>query len=262
VKRKFGWFVVVSLFLILITGFLWGPKFIEVFERVQESNINVNGSNFENEPFNNYTSRSVVYVLVESVNGTSKVTSQGSGVIVGYDAEDFYVLTNHHLFETLDGFEVQSIKIVDYLNNNYYAESVISNQLEEIASVTYDLSLLKIKRIDTEIYEAFKSRITIIPGSIVHSIGYPQNERSFTSGTFLQMERSYGLPFDLIAHDSYLNKGSSGGALLDKNGDLIGINVRVLYTPETEEFYQGYAIPLEKIEEYLGMFNLRLEERT
>lgn len=260
-RRKFALFIVIVLLGILVTGGLWGPKLIEFFETEPNPNINIHDASLENEPFNNHTSRAVVYILVESKKEGSKITQQGSGVIVDIQAEDFYVLTNNHLLESLEGFEVESIKVVDYLNNNYYAETMITNQLEGIASKTYDLALLKVKRIDAELNEAFKTRLNVIPGAIVHSIGYPNNERSFTSGTFLQMERSHGLPFDLIAHDSYINKGSSGGALLDKNGDLLGINVRVLSQPDTEQFTKGYAIPLDKIEEYLKIFNLKLEER-
>jgi S1-C subfamily serine protease len=262
-KRKLGQFIFLLCLGLLLSAFWWAPKLVDYVENLDFNNqeININNETAVNEPFNQYTSRSVVYVLVNhtSVELGTRKTSQGSGVVVDVDQEHFYVLTNFHLIDTDGGYSIDSVKVVDYLNNNYYAEIIITNQLEEIASETYDLALLKVPRIDTEINEAFKSRLQLTPGMIVHSIGYPGNERTFTSGKYLQLENSYGIPFQLISHDSYINKGSSGGALLDKNGDLLGINVRVLNDSTSDQFVKGYAIPLEKINEYLKMFNITME---
>jgi S1-C subfamily serine protease len=60
-------------------------------------------------------------------------------------------------------------------------------------------------------------------------------------------------PFFVIEHSSEIDHGSSGGALLDKNGRLLGINAAAMLA-SNDEFLTGYAIPVDKVLEYIDLF--------
>ena len=60
--------------------------------------------------------------------------------------------------------------------------------------------------------------------------------------------------FDVIKHTAFINNGSSGGGLLNYNQELIGINFASSVNSTTEEFVTGYAIPIEKVREFLDIY--------
>jgi len=139
--------------------------------------------------------------------------SLGSGVIV--DAANGYVLTNHHVIE---GADEVSITLSD--GRTLTAEFVGSDADTDIAVMKIDaanLSALTLANSDT-----------LRVGDFVVAVGNPFGiGQTVTSGIVSAVGRSglRGLGFqNFIQTDASINPGNSGGALVNLNGELIGIN--------------------------------------
>jgi serine protease Do len=165
--------------------------------------------------------------------------ASGSGVII---SDDGYIITNNHVIESAD-----EIKITMHDKKTYTAKLVGSDP-------AFDLAVLKIDAKGLPFLLYGNSDLVEI-GQWVLAIGYPLNlETTVTAGIVSAKSRSLGLNRDksgnpmggvesFIQTDAAVNKGNSGGALVDMNGKLIGINSAIAsYTG----FYSGYsyAIPV------------------
>ncbi len=171
--------------------------------------------------------------------------SLGSGVIV--DAAKGMILTNHHVVENADQITVQ---LED--GREFDAELVGSDEESDVAVLKIDgkdLSQLKIG--DSESMQV---------GDYVLALGNPFGlGHTVTSGIISAMGRN-GLNIeayeDFIQTDAAINRGNSGGALINLQGELIGINTAIL-GPGGGNAGIGFAIPsdmaasvMEQILEY------------
>lgn len=148
----------------------------------------------------------------------------GSGVIISPDG---YVVTNNHVIARSQELEVT-------LNNNrtYKAEIIGADQNSDIA-------LLKINTEDDLPFLAFGDSDNAKIGEWVLAVGNPFNLTStVTAGIVSAKARSLGRGQSFIQTDAAVNPGNSGGALVNTNGDLIGINTAI--TSQTGS-YVGYS---------------------
>ncbi len=148
----------------------------------------------------------------------------GSGVIVSPDG---FIVTNNHVIANASRLEVT-------LNNkkSYEAEVVGSDKDSDIA-------LLKIEADESLPYLAFGDSDDAKVGEWVLAVGNPFNLTStVTAGIVSAKARSLGRNQSFIQTDAAVNPGNSGGALVNTNGDLIGINTAI--TSQTGS-YVGYA---------------------
>ncbi|MGH8530420.1 MAG: DegQ family serine endoprotease [Nevskiales bacterium] len=157
--------------------------------------------------------------------------SVGSGVIV--DAAQGIVLTNHHVIENAD-------KILVRLSDDREVEAKLVG-----ADPDTDVAVLKIKA----------SGLTSLPignsdklevGDFVVAIGNPFGLRqTVTSGIVSGLGRSgLGKQYeDFIQTDASINPGNSGGALINLNGELVGINTAIL-SRTGGNIGIGFAIPV------------------
>ncbi len=162
--------------------------------------------------------------------------SSGSGVII---SDDGYIATNHHVIEKASRIEVT---LSD--NRSYQAKLVGSDP-------TTDLALLKID--DTHLpFVKYGNSDDIRLGEWVLAIGNPFNLNStVTAGIISAKARNIGILRrqnnlqieSFIQTDAVVNPGNSGGALVNLDGDLIGINTAI--ATNTGQ-YAGYsfAIPV------------------
>jgi Do/DeqQ family serine protease len=161
-----------------------------------------------------------------------RVHSVGSGVIV--DAQEGYVLTNHHVIANADKIFV---KLRD--RRQFTAELVGTDPATDIAVLKIppeDLTALAIG--DSDALEV---------GDFVIAIGNPFGiGQTVTSGIVSALRRS-GLGIegfeDFIQTDASINPGNSGGALVTLRGDLIGINTAII-GPSGGNVGIGFAIPI------------------
>ncbi|MFD2098353.1 S1C family serine protease [Flagellimonas iocasae] len=148
----------------------------------------------------------------------------GSGVIISPDG---YIVTNNHVIANSSQLQVT-------LNNNKtYDAEVIGADSES------DIALLKIDAEDALPYLAFGDSDNAKIGEWVLAVGNPFNLTStVTAGIVSAKARSLGRSQSFIQTDAAVNPGNSGGALVNTNGDLIGINTAI--TSQTGS-YVGYA---------------------
>ncbi|WP_298476576.1 trypsin-like peptidase domain-containing protein [uncultured Maribacter sp.] len=160
----------------------------------------------------------------------SKSSSQpqvgtGSGVIISSDG---YIVTNNHVIDKANKLQVT-------LNNNktYDAELVGTDPNSDIA-------LLKIDAKKQLPYLAFGDSDNIKIGEWVLAVGNPFNLTStVTAGIVSAKARALGqIDQSFIQTDAAVNPGNSGGALVNTNGDLVGINTAI--TSQTGS-YVGYS---------------------
>ncbi len=166
-----------------------------------------------------------------NVPRTRRTQSAGSGVIV--DAEAGYIVTNHHVVGRADEI---SIGLAD--GRVLQADLVGRDQQVDLAVLKVDPQEL------IEIGLANSADLRV--GDFVVAIGNPFGlNQTVTSGIVSALGRS-GLGIegyeDFIQTDAPINPGNSGGALVDLNGDLVGINTAIL-APTGSNVGIGFAIP-------------------
>ncbi|KEY91074.1 protease [Candidatus Photodesmus blepharus] len=170
----------------------------------------------------------------------------GSGVIV--NANEGHIVTNYHV---INGAEKIRVKLHD--GKEYDAKPIGSDQLSDVAL----LKLEKAKNLtQIQISDSDKLRV----GDFAVAIGNPFGlGQTVTSGIVSALGRS-GLNIEnfenFIQTDAAINSGNSGGALVNLNGELIGINTAIL-GPNGGNVGIGFAIPsnmmknlIEQIKEF------------
>lgn len=165
--------------------------------------------------------------------------ASGSGVII---SDDGFIVTNNHVVDNADEINVT-------LNNRKtYKAKLIGGD------PTYDLAVIKIEA-EKLPFLIYGNSDEVRIGQWVLAIGYPLNlETTVTAGIVSAKARSLGLNKDktgnpggavesYIQTDAAVNMGNSGGALINTDGKLIGINSAIA---SPTGYYSGYsyAIPV------------------
>lgn len=164
-------------------------------------------------------------------NAGKAIQGAGSGVII---TPDGYIVTNNHVINGASEIEVT-------LNNNrtYKAEVIGSDPGADIALIKVDA-----KGLD---YIPFGNSNDVKIGEWVLAVGNPFNLTStVTAGIISAKARDLnagdGTPQSFIQTDAAINPGNSGGALVNINGELIGINTAI--TSQTGSYVgYGFAVP-------------------
>ena len=179
--------------------------------------------------------------------------SCGSGIIVGENDTELLICTNNHVVEGareltvsfIDESSCQAqIKGTDPSNDL----AVVAVNLEDIDQDT--LSQIKIAKLG----DSDEMRVGEQVVAIGNALGYGQ---SVTTGIVSAKDRTIDVQEgrsiysyeDLIQTDAAINPGNSGGALLNMNGELIGINSAKASSSGVEGM--GYAIPVSKAQPIL-----------
>lgn len=175
---------------------------------------------------------SVVRIVVNQGGGWY---GQGSGVIVSSDG---YVLTNAHVVEDAISVEITLMSGVTY-DATIVAEGAVR-----------DLAILKIVSARTDFPEAvLGSSDDIAVGERVVAIGYPNpfeiyGQATFTTGIVSAVRIVDG--FEYVQTDAAVNKGNSGGPLVNLRGEVIGINTWG-FRVDVDFVWEGlnFAIPID-----------------
>lgn len=187
--------------------------------------------------------------------------SQGSGVVVDISGGYCYVLTNYHVVEKAEGFTKQKFSIEDPWGNVYEAQIYKHTAKPNYAmSSDYDLALLCFKYNPTKTPQLEEISIGKNPkvDEYVVSIGAPnglQNAvtygivRAYQEINAGKNENLQKIKFQVAVHDAFIDHGSSGGALINMSGELVGINFAGYNNGE-----YGCAIPIEKVLEFMNIY--------
>ncbi len=228
---------------------------ISILQYQQIARINLSLKNFDESTFSASThsfansirkaSPSVVGITairydVESVERASddrlnfyleEQDSLGSGVIV---SEDGFILTNLH--------------VVDNLFDLFDTEVTLNDGRKTPATViawdkANDLAVLHINMDDLTAIDIGDSETSEV-GDLVFAIGYPRNiGQSVSQGIISAITHNTDSTVSILQTDAAINPGNSGGALIDINGNLIGINSSIF--SESGKFEGiGFATPV------------------
>jgi len=171
--------------------------------------------------------------IPELEGGSREIASAGSGVIV--DADNGYILTNHHVVDGAD-----KIQISLFNEDSLDAEVVGSDAATDIAVIKVDPENL----VDLPIGDSDQVQV----GDFVIAIGNPFGlGHTVTSGIVSALGRT-GISRngyeDFIQTDASINPGNSGGALVNMRGELVGINSAIV-SRTGGNVGIGFAVPSE-----------------
>ena len=189
---------------------------------------------------NNYTQSASYFGYVQ----TQEATASGSGIIVGENDTELLIATNYHVIEGADSLEVifnddSTVEAVVKGTSSDMDLAVIAVMLDDISSDT--LSSIKVATLgDSNALVLGEPAI-----AIGNALGYGQ---SVTTGVISalnrQVELDDGSAREFIQTDAAINPGNSGGALLNLQGEVIGINSNKIGGNTVEGM--GYAIPISE----------------
>ena len=176
---------------------------------------------------------------------TQASESSGTGIIVGKNDDELLIATNNHVVEGSEQLNVCFIdnEIVSALVKGTDATNdlaVIAVSLSDIPEDT--LNKISIAQLGDS--ESLKIGEPVI--AIGNALGYGQ---SVTTGVISALDREVtieNMTSSLIQTDAAINPGNSGGALLNMQGQVIGINSAKLASSQVEGM--GYAIPISTAE--------------
>jgi S1-C subfamily serine protease len=187
--------------------------------------------------------RSVVHITTKSAQRELlflEVPSEGSGSGSVLDRSG-HVLTNYHVVEG-----AQEIRVTLHNGESYDAALIGHDSPNDVAVLK--ISAPAEELIPIELGDSSRLRV----GQVVFAIGNPFGlERTMTTGIISSLNRS--LPSrqgrtmkSIIQIDAALNRGNSGGPLLDTRGRLIGMNTAIA-SSTGENTGVGFAIPVDTI---------------
>lgn len=177
---------------------------------------------------------------------TSTATAQGSGIII---SKDGYILTNNHVVDASSSnssysyyslSDAKSIKVSLYNDDNTYDAKIVGKDSKT------DLAVLKVDLSDLTPAE-FADSDSVKVGEFAMAVGRPLGlDTTVTCGIVSAVNRevtdSDGNKYTCIQTDAAINSGNSGGALVNSEGKVIGINTLKLSSTGVEGI--GFAIPI------------------
>ena len=176
---------------------------------------------------------SVVNIFISNRGINRARNAVGSGVIF---SKEGHIVTNTHILTNASSVFVE-------FNDGEITEAILIG-----ADKYSDIAVLKITGFEdlNPIDSAESSNIRV--GDEVLAIGNPFGVgKTVTSGIISATGRDYGNPYlELLQTDAAINPGNSGGALLNEEGNLIGINSSI-YSKTGTYSGIGFAIPSEKV---------------
>ena len=181
---------------------------------------------------------------------TFEAKSSGSGIIVAKSDSELLIATNNHVVE---GASDLKVTFVD--NKDVSAAVKGTDSATDLAIVAVQLSdipadtMSKIKVATMGDSDQIKVGQQVI--AIGNALGYGQSVTvGYVSALDREIEDEKGISRTFIQTDAAINPGNSGGALLDLNGNVIGINAAK--TASTEVEGMGFAIPISKAQDILN----------
>lgn len=170
----------------------------------------------------------------------------GSGAVYKRDKEEIFIITNHHVIEAGNAFQI------------VFASGEVQ-EAELVGSDVYtDLALLKVNAdVDCEAFVNANSDL-VQKGEYVIAMGSPlgvEYQGSVSGGLISGTNRKMAMDIDkdnisdwdinVLQTDAAINPGNSGGPLINMAGELLGINSMKIADEAVEGF--GFAIPINEV---------------
>jgi serine protease Do len=179
-----------------------------------------------------------------------EASGAGSGIIIGMDDDNLFIATNYHVVEDAKELSVSFIDdetatatVKGYDEDNDVA--VVTVALSDISDSTMDA----IKPITMGDSDSLKVGEPCV--AIGNALGYGQSVTvGYISALNREITTDAGATVKVVQTDAAINPGNSGGALVNMNGELIGINTAKLVDSEVEGM--GYALPITDISDIIN----------
>lgn len=212
---------------------------------------------------------------VNSVFGASEAEATGSGIII---REDGYIVTNNHVVSTESNSSYYAIEEASKMTVNLYNDTT---EYEATVIGTDEYTDLAVIKIDASglTPATLGNSDNVKVGEFAMAIGCPLGlESTVTSGIISAINRTVddgiGTEYNCIQTDAAINSGNSGGALVNSNGEVIGINTLKLSGTGVEGM--GFAIPINTTTDvidqliqyqtvkrpYIGISGIAVDEKT
>jgi serine protease Do len=182
---------------------------------------------------------SVVQVNVTQASALGAQSEEGIGSGVIY-REDGYIVTNNHVVEGASDVNVA------FADGTMEPAQVVGRDPDT------EIAVIRVDRNDLPA-ASFRNSEDLVIGQLAVAIGSPSGfESTVTSGVISGLGRAFPPELtggyerslvDLIQTDAAISPGNSGGALADRAGEIIGINVAYLPPSETGAVNIGFAVP-------------------
>jgi len=254
-KENKNWFlflifmILVPVSYIILSSYLYNKysvsnedRIIKAIESIKSSVVGINVKQVKRK-------QTAWNPLFDSYLSTYKVDNLGSGVIISPDG---YVITNFHVVENATDITVTLVGGKRYEGN--------------IVGIDYltDLALIKIEGSDLS-YATLGESEELIVGESVFALGNPlglfsvSNQPTATLGIISGVDIDFGLKDqgyvyqDMIQTDAAINRGNSGGPLVNLFGQVIGINTFIMTGSDyaSGSIGIGFAIPIDRVKEVI-----------
>lgn len=174
---------------------------------------------------------------------SSTATATGSGIII---SDDGYILTNNHVVSSSESdsyyqvSEATKVTVTLFNDETEYEAKIVGTDDQT------DLAVIKIEKTGLTKAE-FADSDSIKVGEFAMAVGSPLGLQStITCGVISAVNRnvtdSDGKTYNLIQTDAAINAGNSGGALVNSEGKVVGVNTLKLTGDNVEGM--GFAIPI------------------
>ena len=181
------------------------------------------------------------------------------------DKYTYYLLTNNHVvYKKLGEYQYFDYSVRDCYGKTYVASLVAHDADYDLAIVKF-YSDKKYNKLSFATSNPKKSDIVISigqPNGIINTVTLGKVEKymvvTIPEGSGLIDTNIINVSFNVIRHTCLLNHGSSGGVLINVNHKIVGLNFAA-DLQEGDEFVPGYAIPVEKIKEFIQNYQGSLE---
>ena len=189
--------------------------------------FNKNQSSGDELKFEELT-ESIIEIKSTNFRGLSNF---GSGIII---SDDGYIITASHLVNN-----AASITLI-YQGNDFPAKLIGYDQFSDVAVLKSEMNDLRPIK--------FPNNLDASVGDKVYALGNPFNLGiSVSSGILSATGRNFGNPYlDIFQTDASINRGNSGGALINEKGEFIGMNVSIASISGGSEGV-GFALPSDKV---------------
>ena len=202
----------------------WEQQVSQVYQDVQPSVVNITST-----------------VITQTFFGQQQA-QEGTGSGFVYDDEG-RIITNHHVVQNASQIEVT------------FPDGLIATADVIGTDPLNDLAVLDVDGIPADQFHPVEMGDSdrLIPGQLAIAIGNPfgQFERTITTGVISALDRTISREgqrpiFGLIQTDASINRGNSGGPLLNSQGEVIGITTAI-YSPSGGSVGIGFAIPANTV---------------
>lgn len=194
--------------------------------------------------YNVTTSSPLFSMFGQGQSSTSEASASGSGIII---SDDGYIVTNNHVVDSssestyYDISQATSLKISLYGDETQYDAKIVGKDSQT------DIAVLKIDKTGLTPAE-FADSDTVKVGEFAMAVGNPLDlGTSITCGIVSALNRKVqdsdgNTTYTCIQTDAAINSGNSGGALVNSQGQVIGINTLKVASTGVEGI--GFAIPI------------------